>query len=168
MATGKTTIGRQLASILNYTFQDTDQLVEQRAGAEIDWIFDMEGEEGFRDREQAVIDQATRQDNVVLATGGGAVLREANRKALRERGVVIYLKASPEVVVERTRRDRRRPLLRVQDVRARVEELTRERDPLYAAVAHAQVRTDHRPVKQIAADVADLLRNRHAPGANAR
>ena len=109
MASGKTTIGRHLASVLRCRFVDADRVIEQRAGADISWIFDLEGEDGFRDREQAVIDELTGRDGIVLATGGGAVLREINRSRLRERGVVVYLDAPLERLVARTRNDRKRP-----------------------------------------------------------
>lgn len=157
MASGKTTIGRKLAALLGFEFQDTDQLVEQRAGADVSWIFDMEGEDGFRNREQAAIEQATAQTGVVLATGGGAVLRESNRRLLRERGTVVYLEAAADVIVERASRDRRRPLLEVADLPKRVESLLRERAPLYSAVAHVTVATDRRPARLIAQQVAEAL-----------
>lgn len=157
MASGKTTIGRKLAALVGFDFQDTDQLVEQRAGADISWIFHMEGEDGFRDREQVAIEQATAQTGVVLATGGGAVLRESNRRRLRERGTVVYLEAAADVIIERARRDRRRPLLETGDLPKRVEALLRERAPLYAAVAHVTVTTDRRPARLIAQQVAQKL-----------
>lgn len=157
MASGKTTIGRKLAALLGFDFQDTDHLVEERAGADISWIFDMEGEDGFRDREQAAIEQATARTGVVLATGGGAVLRETNRRRLRERGAVVYLEAAADVIVERAGRDRRRPLLDVDDLPKRVRSLLRERAPLYASVAHVTVATDRRPARVIAQQVADTV-----------
>ena len=157
MASGKTTIGRKLAAALGFDFQDTDHLVEKRAGADISWIFDMEGEDGFRNREQAVIEEATAQTGVVLATGGGAVLREDNRRVLRERGVVVYLEAAADVIVERASRDRRRPLLEVADLPSRVEALLAERAPLYQSVAHVTVATDRRPSRVIAQQVVETL-----------
>ena len=161
MASGKTTIGRELAALLHFDFHDTDQLVEERAGADISWIFDMEGEQGFRDREQAAIDEATALAGVVVATGGGAVLRDVNRRRLRERGAVVYLSASPALILERTRlergrpeRDRRRPLLHVQDVEQRVDALCRQREPLYRATAHIVVAAGRQPARRIAAAIA--------------
>lgn len=165
MAVGKTTVGRHLASRLDFTFHDTDQIIESRAGADISWIFELEGEERFRDREQQVIEELTRRDRVVLATGGGAVLRETNRAVLRERGIVIYLRSGIDLIVERTRSDRRRPLLQVDDVREQIETLTAERGPLYDSVAHLAITVDRRPPKAIANDLHDLLKGSGEPGA---
>ena len=109
MAVGKSTIGRVLAQSLGREFFDSDQVIEERAGAPIAWIFDVEGEQGFRDREQAVIDELTRKEGIVMATGGGAVLRETNRNALAGRGCVVHLDSSVERLVERTCRDKKRP-----------------------------------------------------------
>ncbi len=165
MAVGKTTVGRHLASRLDFTFHDTDQVIENRAGADISWIFELDGEERFRDREQQVIEELTRQGGVVLATGGGAVLRERNRTVLRERGIVVYLRSGIDLILERTRSDRRRPLLQVDDVRERIETLTTERGPLYESVAHLAITVDHRPPKAIANDIHDLLRGAGEPRA---
>ena len=111
MGAGKTTIGRLLAEELNKQFLDSDLVIEERAGADISWIFDVEGEAGFRVREKNVIKELTTLDNIVLATGGGAILAEENRKHLRRGGTVIYLMATITQQVERTRRDQKRPLL---------------------------------------------------------
>ena len=105
MAVGKSTVGRQLADALAMPFFDADQEVERRAGAEISWIFDVEGEQGFRDREATVIDDLTQRQGIVLATGGGAILREENRRHLAERGIVIHLDSPIEKIIARTRRD---------------------------------------------------------------
>ena len=115
MGAGKSTIGRLLAKELRLPFKDSDKEIEQRTGADIPWIFDVEGEQGFRDREQAMIEELCGHDGVVLATGGGAVLRPANRRALRDGGRVVYLHTSVEQQIERTSRDRNRPLLRSAD-----------------------------------------------------
>ena len=157
MAVGKTTIGRHLASRLDFTFHDTDLVIEQRAGADISWIFELEGEERFRDREQHVIEEFTRRERIVLATGGGAVLRDGNRALLRQSGIVVYLRSSVELILERTRSDRRRPLLQVDDVREQIETLTAERDPIYESVAHLAITVDGRPPKAIAGDIHELL-----------
>ena len=157
MAAGKTTIGRELADLLAFDFHDADQLVEERAGVDISWIFDQEGEAGFRDREQQSIEDATKMPRIVLATGGGVVLRESNRRALRQRGVVVYLQASAELLVERASRDHRRPLLQVGDVSERIEALLREREPLYAKVAHLTVAAGRQAASSIAADIAKQL-----------
>lgn len=164
MAVGKTTVGRHLASRLDFTFHDTDQVIESRAGADISWIFELEGEERFRDREQQVIEEFTLRDGVVLATGGGAVLREGNRNLLRERGIVVYLRSDVDLIIERTRSDRRRPLLQVDDVRERIVTLTTERGPLYESVAHVAITVDRRPPKAIAADIYHLLKGADESG----
>ena len=158
MAAGKTTVGRDLAALLGFNFRDADQLVEERAGVDISWIFDQEGESGFRDREQLAIDTATKMPRTVLATGGGAVLRESNRRAMRERGLVVYLKANADLLAERARRDHRRPLLNVGDVGSRVDALLREREPLYAQVAHLTVTTGRRSASSVAANIVERLR----------
>ena len=157
MASGKSTIGRRLAALLGLAFEDTDELVESRAGADIAWIFDMEGESGFRKREHAVLADATARSGIVLATGGGVVLREDNRDLLRQRGTVVYLEASADVILERAGRDRRRPLLDVANRAEQVAALLRERAPLYESVAHLTVATDRRPAREIAARVSELL-----------
>ena len=135
MGAGKTTIGRQLAKRLNKRFVDCDHEIEARTGVKVPVIFELEGEAGFRQREALVIDCLTREEDVVLATGGGAVLDPANRRHLRERGVVFYLRVPPRILYERTRHDRNRPLLQVADPLGRLEALHADRDPLYREVA---------------------------------
>lgn len=135
MGAGKTTIGKLLAKHLRKTFVDSDHEIEARTGANIPLIFELEGETGFRDREEALLDELTQQNAIVLATGGGAVLREATRRRLRERGLVIYLKADVRELLHRTRYDKSRPLLRTTDPKATLELLFKERDPLYREVA---------------------------------
>lgn len=158
MGAGKSTIGRQLAALLKMDFLDTDHEIERRTGANIPLIFEIEGEAGFRRRETAVIDDLTRKQNVVLATGGGVVLDEDNRNALRERGTVVYLRAEIDILAERTRRDRNRPLLQTQDPRAKLEEIMRVREPLYLTTAHVIVDTDRRSPQAVARDVVDSLK----------
>lgn len=135
MGVGKTTVGRQLAKQLNYEFIDSDHEIETRTGATIPWIFDVEGEEGFRQREESMIDELTQRSGIVLATGGGAVIRAANRRALKERGVVVYLKADVNELLRRTAHDKNRPLLQTADPRKRLQELIEQRDPWYTEVA---------------------------------
>lgn len=135
MGAGKTTIGKLLAQHLHKIFIDSDHEIEARTGADIPLIFELEGEAGFRDREEALLDELTQNSGVVLATGGGSVLREATRTRLRERGLVIYLKADVEELLQRTRHDKNRPLLRTPDPKAKLEALVKERDPLYQEVA---------------------------------
>ncbi len=157
MGAGKTTIGRQLAQILHLEFLDSDQAIEARAGADIPWIFDVEGEAGFRDREARMIDELTQRDGIVLATGGGAILRPENRQLLAERGSVVYLHASIKQQVERTAKDRNRPLLQVPDPEGRLRELMAERDPLYREIADHIAETDGLSARSVAQQLAEAL-----------
>ncbi len=157
MAVGKSSVGRQLADELGYSFYDSDHEVETRAGAEIAWIFDVEGEGGFREREHAVIADLCRLDGVVLATGGGAVLREDNRKALRAGGRVVYLCTSVDQQLERTARDRNRPLLQAADPRGVLANLMAVRDPLYRSIADVIIETDERPPRLVVMEILDRL-----------
>ena len=141
MGSGKTTMGRTLAKHLGSIFVDSDEEVQKRTGVTIPHIFDIEGEGGFRQRESAVIGDLTGRDNMVLATGGGAVLAEQNRQALQQNGIVIYLKASVHDLWQRTRHDRNRPLLQTADPRAKLAELHQQRDPLYQQVADIVVQS---------------------------
>lgn len=138
---GKTTVGRQLARRLQLPFIDSDHEIEVRIGCSIREFFDREGEVRFRDIEQEVLDTLTQGPAHVLSTGGGAVLREANRKHLRERGRVVYLKSTPEELFRRLRHDTNRPLLQVADPLAKLRSLFSERDPLYKQVAHFVLET---------------------------
>jgi len=138
---GKTTIGRQLARRLGVSFVDSDHVIEERLGCSIREYFAREGEEAFRDVEQAVLDDLSLHHHGVLSTGGGSVLREANRRHLHERGYVIYLRTSPEDVYRRVRHDTGRPLLQVDDPLARLRALYEARDPLYRQAAHYVLET---------------------------
>ena len=138
---GKSTVGRHLARRLNREFFDTDAVIERRVGCSIRAIFESEGEEPFRDIEQDVIAELVNQPGAVLATGGGAVLREANRSALNDRCTVVYLRSTPEDLFRRLRHDNKRPLLQVEDPLARLRELYWVRDPLYTQVAHFIIET---------------------------
>ncbi len=142
MGAGKSTIGKYLADNLKLRFADTDSEIELRTGADIPWIFDVEGEEGFRDREQQVVEEMTLWDNVVLATGGGVVMRPENRRVLGSRGYVVYLFATLEEQVRRTRKDRRRPLLQQGDPEETLRRLFALRDPLYREIADHVIETD--------------------------
>lgn len=158
MGAGKTTIGRLLADELHKDFQDSDQVIEQRAGADISWIFDVEGEEGFRTRERRVIKELCALDNIVLATGGGAIVAEQNRKHLRKGGTVVYLMATIAQQVERTRRDQKRPLLRnAADPRARLTELLEIRDPLYREIADHVIMTSRRSPRAVANEIIQMI-----------
>ena len=151
MGAGKTTVGRQLAKRLGKEFADTDREIEARTGVRVAVIFDIEGEAGFRKREAEVIEQMSGLDNVVLATGGGAVLDPRNREHLKTRGFVIYLHAQPSVLWQRTRSDKSRPLLRRGDPLDRLEGLYAERDPLYREVADLVVDTGRQSVGSLLA-----------------
>jgi shikimate kinase len=157
MGAGKTAVGRQLARCLNMTFVDSDAEIEQRTGVDIPFIFEKEGEEGFRRRESAVIEDLSRLGDVVMATGGGAILDPKNRAALTSRGTVIYLHASVRQQLARTRHSTNRPLLHTDDPAGRLEELTAVREPLYRKIADLVVDTDGRRVKEVARDIVSLL-----------
>ncbi len=143
MGAGKTTLGRLIAQDLGYEFIDSDRVIEKRTGVTIPTIFDIEGEEGFRERESRIIDELTRKNQIVLATGGGAILRPENRQWLRERGFVVYLKVSIRQQLERTSRDKSRPLLQTPDPAATLTELAKLRTPLYEETAHFSINTNH-------------------------
>ena len=138
---GKSTVGRQLARRLQLPFVDSDHVIEIRLGCPIRQYFEQEGEESFRDVESAVIDDLTHNTRGILSTGGGAVLRLANRENLRQRGQVVYLKSSPDELFRRLRHDRNRPLLQVADPLARLRDLFAIRDPLYRETAHFTIET---------------------------
>lgn len=162
MGSGKTTVGRHLAKTLKLEFVDSDHAIEERTGADIPWIFDIEGEEGFRRRERAVIDELTRRRGIVLATGGGAVIDPLNRADLAARGVVVFLRASVDKILSRTGKSQNRPLLRTENPRARVEQLLAARDALYHEIADIIVDTDKRGVKSTVNQILDQLRRNEA------
>lgn len=157
MGAGKTTVGRLLAKALDKTFYDTDHEIEHRTGVRIPVIFELEGEAGFRKREAQMIEELSQQQNIVLATGGGAVLLEENRAFLKSHGTVIYLRANVHELWLRTRYDRNRPLLQKGDARKKLESLFTIRDPLYREVAHHIVDTGGQPVAQIVHQIETML-----------
>ena len=157
MGAGKSTIGRLLAKELHLPFKDSDKEIEVRSGANIPWIFDKEGEPGFRDRETAMIVELCHENGIVLATGGGAVMRPENRQALRNGGRVVYLHASIEQQVARTSRDRNRPLLRNANPEKILRDLLAVRDPLYREIADLVVETDERPPRMVVLDILERL-----------
>lgn len=157
MGAGKSTIGRTLAKDLKIAFYDSDEVIEERCGADISWIFDVEGEEGFRKREQKVIDELTQKSNIVLATGGGVVMTPENRNALAGRGTVIYLKTSLQQQYERTKRDTKRPLLQTDDLETRLEDLRKEREPFYEELADISFETDKLTVKAVANNIIKYI-----------
>lgn len=149
MGAGKSTIGRLLAKELRYPFKDSDREIEARTGADIPWIFDVEGEEGFRLREEAMIAELVLERGIVMATGGGVVMRESNRRALAENGLVVYLRTSVEQQLQRIGKDRQRPLLQAADPETVLRELMAKRDPLYQEIAHLIIDTDQRGPKVV-------------------
>lgn len=148
MGAGKTTIGRHLARTLGWEFVDLDHELEARCGVRVALIFDIEGEQGFRKRESAVLDECTRRSGIVLATGGGAILSPENRRLLRERGVVVYLRASIDELFRRVERDRNRPLLQTCNPRQRLQDLLEQREPLYHDAASLVFDTGTMPITQ--------------------
>lgn len=157
MGAGKSTIGRALAKELKLDFYDSDEVIEQRTGASVAWIFDVEGEEGFKRREQKVIDELTQKSNVVLATGGSVVMTPENRNVLAARGTVIYLKTSLQQQYERTKRDTKRPLLQTDDLEGRLVSLQEERQHYYEELADVSFETDKLTVKAVATKIIKYL-----------
>ena len=160
MGAGKSTIGRLLAKELGYRFLDSDKVIEERCGANIPWIFDVEGEEGFRRRETLILRELAQEKQVVIATGGGAVMREENRDCLSQESFVVYLKTSLEQQYDRTRRDRNRPLLQKPNPRAILEALFTERDPLYQRLADLTMYTDRKSPRLVARQLLNRIRPR--------
>ncbi|MFV9475327.1 shikimate kinase [Advenella sp. RU8] len=157
MGAGKTTIGRALARAMNRDFLDLDHEIVGRCGVSIPFIFDIEGEEGFRNRESMVLEEVAQIDGIVLATGGGAVLREENRAILRRRGVVIYLKASADELYRRVAKDRNRPLLATPNPKARIVELLAQRESLYESVADLTIETGSGSISSVVKTIHNLL-----------
>ena len=157
MGAGKSAVGRQLARMLHMEFVDSDDEIEARTGVDIAFIFEKEGEAGFRTREAKVIEQLTLKQGLVLATGGGAILDEKTRSNLGARGFVVYLETGIDQQLERTRRGRERPLLKDGDPREVLERLMAIRDPLYREISDLVVRTDGRRVNAVARDIVDSL-----------
>ncbi len=157
MGAGISTIGRQLAQQLNMEFFDSDQEIERRTGADVSWVFDVEGEEGFRDREEKVINELTEKQGIVLATGGGSVKSRETRNRLSARGVVVYLETTIEKQLARTQRDKKRPLLQVDTPREVLEDLAKERNPLYEEIADVTIRTDDQSAKVVANQIIHML-----------
>ena len=141
MGVGKTTIGRQLAKALRRPFYDSDKVIEQKTGVDISTIFEFEGEQGFRKREQKVIQELTQIQNIVLSTGGGVVVSQENRELLKQFGFVIYLQCSVERILERTRKDTQRPLLQTENPRQQIEQLLEQRESLYLSCADLKINT---------------------------
>ena len=163
MGSGKSAVGRQLARLLRFTFYDSDADIEAKTGVDIAYIFDKEGEPGFRMREKESIERLTRLDGVVLATGGGAVIDADNRRVLAERGTVVYLETSVDQQLERTRHGRHRPLLNDTDPQETLKELMLRRAALYKEIADLTVSTNGRRVQLVAEEIYQALHRARAP-----
>ena len=158
MGAGKSTIGRHIADQLHLEFFDSDNEIERRTGADIAWVFDIEGEDGFRRREETVITDLTEMQGIVLAIGGGSVVSKEVRNKLSARGIVVYLETPIEKQVARTQRDKRRPLLQTkEEPQSVLERLAEERNPLYQEVADFVVRTDEQSAKVVANQIIEKL-----------
>lgn len=160
MGAGKSTVGRALAERLQYDFVDSDHEIEARTGASIPMIFDIEGESGFRDREESVLDDLTQRSQTVLATGGGVVEREVNRKHLRSRGFVVYLKSPVEALIQRTKHDRNRPLLQKENPEQVLRDLMQKREPWYLEMADLVIETQQVPVHRVVKKIVDQLQSK--------
>jgi shikimate kinase len=163
MGSGKSAVGRHLARLLRFSFHDSDADIEAKTGVDIAYIFDKEGEVGFRLREKESIERLTGMDGVVLATGGGAVIDADNRRVLAERGTVVYLETSVDQQLERTRHGRHRPLLNDTDPQEKLEELMLRRAALYKEIADLTVSTNGRRVQIVAEEIYQVLRRAQAP-----
>jgi shikimate kinase len=157
MGAGKSTIGRHLADELHLEFYDSDQEIERRTGADIAWVFDLEGEEGFRVREENMINELSDKQGIVLATGGGSIISKTVRNRLSARGIVVYLQTTIDKQVARTQRDKRRPLLQTEDPEQVLINLAEERNPLYEEVADYVIDTDDQSARAVASQIIDKI-----------
>ena len=159
MGSGKSTVGKIISSELFLNFFDTDEEIEARTGASIDWIFDLEGEEGFRKRESKILEEMVQQNSIVLSTGGGIILSESNRELLSSRGTVFYLATPIAVQLERTSKDKDRPLLKNGDPGKILEDLHVARESLYEAVADYIVNTEGKSSQEVSTEIIKLVKN---------
>ena len=159
MGSGKSTVGKIISSELFLNFFDTDEEIETRTGASIDWIFDLEGEEGFRKRESKILEEMVQQNSIVLSTGGGIILSESNRELLSSRGTVFYLATPIAVQLERTSKDKDRPLLKNGDPGKILEELHVARENLYEGVADYIVNTEGKSSQEVSTEIIKLVKN---------
>lgn len=159
MGSGKSTVGKIISSELFLTFLDTDEEIETRTGASIDWIFDLEGEEGFRKRESKILDEMVKKNSIVLSTGGGIILSEHNRELLSSRGSVFYLETPIEIQLERTSKDKDRPLLKEGDPGKILKKLHQERQTLYEKVSDHIVKTENKSSQEVASEIIKLIKN---------
>ncbi|AYA03019.1 shikimate kinase AroK [Acinetobacter sp. WCHAc010034] len=163
MGAGKTTVGRHLAELLGRDFVDSDHEIERKTGATIPWIFEKEGEQGFRSRETVVIDELTARKQLVIATGGGAVTQASNRAFLKQRGIVVYLYTPVEIQLLRTCRDKNRPLLQVENPEKKLKDLLKIRDPLYREVADYVIETNQGAARDLAQRIFNLIIAQNLP-----
>jgi shikimate kinase len=157
MGSGKSTIGNIIARRLHRDFQDSDHFIEESTGVDIARIFDVEGEQGFRDRETNALNELLSENNRVIATGGGSVLRHENQQMLKQKGFIVFLDTSINQQMQRLRRDKKRPLLQTENPRERLESLLAERRPIYLDLADLAVKTDRRMARRLAADIINQL-----------
>ncbi len=157
MGSGKSTIGSIIAKRLNREFQDSDHYIEERTGVDIARIFDIEGEQGFRDRESKALADLLAQNNRVIATGGGSVLRKQNQKLLKKEGSIVFLDTSVNQQMQRLERDKKRPLLQTENPRQKLEALFEERHPIYLELADLAIKTDRRVARRLATDIIKQL-----------
>ncbi len=162
MGAGKTTVGRHLAELLGREFLDSDQEIERKTGATIPWIFEKEGEKGFRNRETMVIDELTARSHLVVATGGGAVTQLPNREFLKQRGIVVYLYTPVEIQLQRTYRDKNRPLLQVENPEQKLRDLLAIRDPLYREIADYIIETNQGAARDLAQKIFHMIVSQEA------
>lgn len=157
MGSGKSTIGNLIAKRLHRDFIDSDHYIEERTGVDIARIFDVEGEQGFRDRESKALIDLLAQNDRVIATGGGSVLREENQRLLKQKGYIIFLDTTVNQQMQRLQRDKKRPLLQTENPRERLEALLAERRPIYLDLADLTIKTDKRVARRLAADIINQL-----------
>lgn len=158
MGAGKSTIGRLLSEQLSLPFMDLDREIEERSGASIPWIFDIEGEAGFRERESATLTDVLQAASLILATGGGCILSQENRQLLAQTGAVVYLRTSVEQQLQRTAKDKNRPLLQTADPRSVLEKMAQERNPLYESTADIVIDTNGQPPKAVVQEILNSIR----------
>jgi len=159
MGSGKSTVGKIISDELFLSFLDTDEEIETRTGASIDWIFDLEGEEGFRKRESSILQDMAKRNSIVLSTGGGIILSEDNRELLSSRGTVFYLATPISVQLERTAKDKDRPLLKNGDPEKILTKLQNDRESLYEAVADHVVNTENKSSQEVASEIIKLVKS---------
>ena len=159
MGSGKSTVGKIIADELFLSFLDTDEEIETRTGASIDWIFDLEGEDGFRKRESSILHDMAKRNSIVLSTGGGIILSEENRELLSSRGTVFYLATPISVQLERTAKDKDRPLLKNGDPEKILTKLQKDRESLYEAVADHVVNTENKSSQEVASEIIKLVKS---------